>query len=406
MNKLHINIFLLLLLICFFKNSFACTDFRIIAKDKTVVVGRSLEFSEDLKSNIRTAPRGITITNKTPDGNPAMSWKSKYGYIYLDALNAPVALDGLNEKGLSFEYLYLPGETTYQTIPAQKSAQAIPYFRFGDWVLGNFATIEEVQRELTNIFVFSEKIAEFGDTIFPVHAAIYDATGKGIVIEFENGKMNVYPNDIGVMTNSPAYDWHLVNLRNYLDLSPYNPLPAIVNGIAFASTSQGSGMIGLPGDASPPSRFVKVAMLQATALPVETAEDAVNLAQHFMNTVDIPKGFVRSKQDKTDAVDITQWAVFKDLTHRVIYYRTYNDMTLRSLSLDKVNFAENAPLLKMPLVGKPFVFDVSEHFLKQNASENTTDKSGKLLNGRAVVTGDSIENKDAPKKELSKKDVS
>ena len=354
------------LLLLQLEQAFACTDFRIISQDKSVIVGRSLEFSQDLNCNVRTSPRGITFTNVAPDGTQGMSWKSKYGYVYIDALNAPVTMDGLNEKGLSFEYLFLPGETQYSQVPVGKNNQAIPYFRLGDWILGNFATLDEVKKELPNIYVYSQKLLEFGDEIFPVHAAIYDATGKGIVVEFIDGKMNIYNNELGVMTNSPGYDWHMVNIRNYLNLSPYNPVPVMFNKMTFISTGQGGGMLGLPGDVSPPSRFIKIAMLSASAVAAATAQEALNLAQHFMNTVDIPKGFVRAKKDEVeDWLEITQWAVFKDLTNKVIYYRTYNDMTIRSLPLGQLNLSENAPLLKMPMKGIPFIFDITEHFLQQ-----------------------------------------
>lgn len=378
MRRVVGRLFILVSSFMLVEHSFACTDVRVMAKDKTVVIGRTLEFAEDLNSNVRSAPRGTAFNNKAPDGSTALSWKSKYGYVYVDALNVAVAVDGINEKGLSFEYLFLPGETQYQTVPAQKQKQAVPYYYFGDWILGNFSTVEELRKELANIIVFEQTLPGL-DKVFPLHASVFDSTGKGIVIEFVEGKMVVYNNEAGIMTNSPLYDWHMINLRNYTHLSPYTPTPVIVNGMTFAATGQGSGMLGLPGDISPPSRFVKMAALSATAIPAETAGEALNLVQHFLNTVDIPRGFVRAKTDGADAVELTQWAVFKDLTNKVLYYRTYNDMTTRALSLDKVNLAENAPLLKMPLAGKPIVIDVTEHFLKQAApTDKTPAKSAEL----------------------------
>lgn len=352
-----------LLLALSFSTGFSCTDFRIAAKDNSVIVARSMEFAVDLKSNLRSSPRGRVYQNISPNGKAALSWKSKYGYLYLDAFNADAAVDGMNEEGLSFEYLYLPGETQYQTVEAGHENQSLPYYKFGDWVLSNFKTIDEVRQALSQIQIFEQKAPGFGDIVFPLHAAIYDASGKGLVVEFIKGKMAIYDN-LGVMTNSPSYPWHLTNLRNYLNMSPINPNPVKVEGITFASTGQGSGMIGLPGDISPPSRFVKIAIMLQTVIPAIDAVSAVNLAEHIINNVDIPLGFVREAQSTDHYTnEFTQWAVFKDLTNRIFYYRTYDDLNLHAVNLAKVDLSENAVPLKMPIAAKPQVQDMTEEFL-------------------------------------------
>ena len=231
-------------------SALACTDFRMTASDGTVVIARSMEFAVDLKSNLMTSSRGRTISNVTPNGKPGLAWKTKYGYAFLDSLGMGVTVDGMNEAGLSIEALYLPGDTQYQTIPAGQEKHALPYFNFGDWVLGNFKTVDEVQKALSTIYVYATTIPQVKDMIFPLHFAIYDNTGKGIVVEFVSGNLQVSENKVGVLTNSPTYNWHVTNLRNYLNLSPTNPNPVIANGMTFVSTGQGSGMIGLPGDIS------------------------------------------------------------------------------------------------------------------------------------------------------------
>ncbi len=341
----------------------ACTDFRIKSKDGAVLVTRSMEFAQDFNSNIRTQARGTEIVGKTPDGKPALSWKSKYGFIYADGMNQPITIDGMNEKGLSFEYLYLPNETQYQSIPATRNQQAVSYINFPAWVLGNFESVDEVKRALQTITVFQDTLPSMGKTVFPLHASIFDATGKGIVVEFVNGKMNVFDNEIGIMTNSPTYDWHLVNLRNYINLSPFNPNPVTFAGLVFPATGQGAGMEGLPGNIAPPSRFVKMAVFSRVTEPAATIDEALNLAQHFINNVDIFTGLARAKVQGKDVSELTQWVVFKDLTNKMFYYRTYNDMTLRSIALDKLDFSEQAQPLKMPMKDKPYVMDRTQDFL-------------------------------------------
>jgi len=358
---------ILVMLACMLSSAaIACTDARIVAKDGAVVIARSMEFATDLASNMMSSQRGKAFGSGViaPNGKPAASWKAKYGYLFLDGFNMGVALDGINEKGLSFEYLYLPGETTYQSIPTGKEAQSIPYFLLGDWVLGNFQSIDEVRQALREIYVYAQGLpAVENGAVFPVHAAIHDATGKGIVVEFIKGQMNIFDNQVGVMTNAPRYDWQITNLRNYVNLTPFNPQPTVVDGIDFVATGQGAGMFGLPGDISPPSRFVKTAFLLKTAVPVDNAAAAINLGEHILNNVDIPLGLARAVVDGKEADELTQWVVFKDLTQKVFYFRTYNNMTLRAVSLDKVDLSEKAPTFRMPLAGQPYVVDMTKQFV-------------------------------------------
>lgn len=342
----------------------ACTDFRLTSKDGNVLVTRTLEFALDLKSQLRTSTRGRVFTNTAPDGKPGLTWKAKYGYLYLDGLGVDIAMDGMNEKGLSIEALYLPGFAGYQTVPAGQDANALPYIQTGNWVLSNFATVDEVKAALSQVYIFNQMIPGLGNTVFPLHFAVYEASGKSIVIEIVNGKVNIYDNQLGLMTNSPTYDWHVTNLTNYAYLTPQNPKPVQDNGVLFASTGQGYGMIGLPGDISPSSRFVKIATLLRVVVPANNAVDNLNLAQHIINNVDIPVGLAREPQNGNFTSDKTQWAVFKDLTNRVFYYRTYGDTSLHSVSLAKLNFAEGAPRLKMPLTNVQFIQDQTDQFLK------------------------------------------
>ncbi len=344
---------------------FACTDFRLTAKDGTFLVARSMEFALDLHSNLRSSPRGRSFQTLAPDGKSnGLSWKAKYGYVFLDALNYDAAIDGMNEKGLSFEALYLPVFAQYQTVPPGQNLQALPYIQIGDWILGNFKTVDEVRTALANVYVFETKIPNFKDMVFPLHFGVTDASGQSLIIEYVSGKLHVYDNKIGVMTNSPTYDWHLTNLNNYVHLRPINPSPVMADGVQFAATGQGFGMIGLPGDISPPSRFVKMAILTNVVLPAKDAAEVLNLAQHVMNNVDIPLGLAREPESGKFTNELTQWTVFKDLTHQLFYYRTYTSITLRSVSLAKVDFSENAPRLKMPIESHEHILDVTDQFLK------------------------------------------
>lgn len=340
----------------------ACTDIRMTAKDGTVLITRTLEFGTDLKSNIRSSNKGRVFTTMTSDSKPAMSWKAKYGYIYLDGMGQDVALDGMNEAGLSFEALFLPGATKYQTIPAGKEQQSLPYLNLGDYILSNYSNVEEVKQMLPNLFVYAYKPTGL-QTVYPLHFSIQDASGKGIIVEYVNGILNLYDNPLGVLTNSPTYNWQMTNLNNYIGLSPYTPSPIVTDGVVFAATGQGAGATGLPGDSSPPSRFVRMTFLTKTVLPADTGDNLLNLAQHIINTVDIPLGSVRAKvANGNDQYENTQWTVFKDLKRKILYFRTYGDLSLRSITLDKVDLSEKAKPLKMSINGTQNVQDVTNEF--------------------------------------------
>lgn len=367
--KTHFLSLIAVWMLLFTGSTQACTDFKLQSKDGTLLITRSMEFGQNLQSNLRSSPRGRLFKTTTSNNQPGLAWKSSYGYLYVDGFNIDASFDGMNEAGLTFEYLYLPGETQYQTIPSGQESQAVPYTLFGDWVLSNFKTVDEVKEALNHIYVSTQTVPQLGQAVLPAHAAIHDERGKGIVVEFYNNKINVYDN-IGVMTNAPKYDWHVTNLRNYLNLSPNNPDTLTQSGFTYAATGQGSGAVGLPGDASPPSRFVKIAFMMANVYPAQNAKDLINLAQHIINNVDLPSGLVRSINQGNFSTDTTQWVVFKDVTHKIFYYRTYNDMTIREVDMEKVNFAENALPLQMPLVMPPYTMNVTDKFLASKPAGN------------------------------------
>jgi len=341
-------------------SSHACTDVRITAQDGTILVARSMEFGTDMQAQLRTSTQGREYQFKTSAGVDTAKWTAKFGYVYLDALGEDVAVDGLNEKGLSIEGLYLPSETQYQTLPAGSESKGVPYYAFGDWLLSQFQTVEEVRAALANVIVYEDKLAGFHGMVFPLHLAVHDATGKGLVVEFVKGEQKIYDNQIGVMTNSPQYDWQLINLRNYVNLVATNPTPIEQGGMAFTATGQGAGLMGLPGDFTPPSRFVKMAKLIQYADKSATGKDALNLAQHIMNNVDIPLGTVVGTEHGRTIKDYSQWVVFKDLTNKKFYYRTYDNLTIRGVSLSSLDLTKKGPRLKMTIAVPEFELDVTD----------------------------------------------
>jgi choloylglycine hydrolase len=335
--------------------SMACTHFRLIAKDNTVVIGRSMEFGPDLETNIYTVNQGTKFKSQTPDHQPGLSWQTKYGYLALDGFHLfPVS--GMNTEGLSFDLLYLPGLAAYQTYDKNNASHAMPYYQIADYILGNFSNIDEIKQKLPEINLYAKPLVHAGQSVvFPVHYVVTDKRGKSIVIEYIQGKLNIHDDATGILTNSPSYPWQEKNLDNYVNLSPYAPRPIVKDGVTYAATGQGGGAVGLPGDYTPPSRFVRVAYLVNTAKQMDDAEKTLNLATHILNNVDIPYGTVRGKQTDnaaSDEMDYTQWVVIKDLSHNILYFRDYSNLTLRKIEMDQLKFKSGAPEFKQALVEK------------------------------------------------------
>jgi choloylglycine hydrolase len=334
--------------------AYACTDVHIAASDGSVLSARSMEFGPPLGSRLVVRPRGSKLESPAPNGANGLGFIAKYGYAYMDGFQIDAVTDGLNEAGLSFGALYLPGFAEYESVSAADNPKALSNLHLGAWVLSQFATVAEVKAALGGVKVWGEPLAIFNNSFVPLHFAIHDASGKSLVLEWVGGKLTMYESTAGVLTNSPPYDWQMLNLRNFVSLSPDNAKPVKVNGVTYPATGQGSGLFGLPGDPTPPSRLVQTAVALAAADKPKDHMEALVLAQKLMNRVDLPAGLARDPGSHES--DITQWVVFRDHASRVYYYRTYEDMTLRALDLKKTNLAPGALARRIPIAtAKPTV---------------------------------------------------
>jgi choloylglycine hydrolase len=326
----------------------ACTDVRLIAADGTPITVRTMEFAVDLQSDAVIMPRGRSFTSPGPKAS-GLTWTSKYGYVFMSAYGQPAVTDGLNEKGLGFGALYLPGETQYETVKAGEEGRALSNIQFGAWALGNFATVDEVRDAVKDVRVWAEFVPQLG-SFSPLHYSFHDASGKSLVIEYVGGTVHVYDNKIGVLTNSPTYEWQIQNLRNYVNLTAENAAPVKLGNTTYAGTGQGSGLHGLPGDPTPPSRFVMAAATSYLADKPKDAAAALTLAQHLIDRVDIPKGLVRDySQGGKPMGDYTQWTVFRDHANKVYFWRSYEDTGLKSLDLKTVDFSAGQPMRSLPV---------------------------------------------------------
>ncbi|WP_207261775.1 choloylglycine hydrolase family protein [Desulfovibrio sp. Huiquan2017] len=317
----------------------ACTDFVIQAKDGTVVGGRSMDFAVDLEAKATVYPRGKQWTSEAPGKKQGFQWKQQYGFVGFSVLGQEASTDGMNEKGLSAKLLWLPS-VGYQTVPKGQEAKALDVALVPDWILGSFQTVAEVKKALPHMFVWGRELPGL-DSVPVLHLAVHDAQGNSMVAEWIDGKLNVYDNPLGVMTNEPPLPHQWANLRNYVNLSPMMQPSLELDGVKISGTGNGSGLLGLPGDCTPPSRFVRTAVLKRFAYQPETGKDAVILARHLLQQVDVMPGVSREKTPRGEAADYTQWTAIEDLTNRVVYFADYKDQTLRAIDLKKLDFTRS-----------------------------------------------------------------
>ena len=316
----------------------ACTDFQVKAKDNSIIIGRSNEFSIDLASRICVFPRGEKRLSVIANKQKGLAWVSKYGFVGIDAFkNKSLIFDGMNEKGLSVEALNFPG-AEYQPF---KSGKSLALTDFIILLLGNFATTAEVKKALKTINVVNVPLPQVPLPL-GFHFAVHDAQGNNMVIEFIKGKQKIYDNPLGVMTNRPTLGWHLTNMRNYLGIETNDKNATALGPITLEPMGCGNGWQGLPGDWTSPSRFIRAAFFVHKAPQPDNAEQAVNFANHVLNTVDIPDGLIVRQAGEKTYTERTQWVVLKDLTNTVLYHRSYNDGTLKKIDLKKLDFAPEA----------------------------------------------------------------
>lgn len=347
----------LILSLSFLTTAVACTGIQLKAKNGSTVNGRTVEFGVPLDLSVLVIPRNYAFTGTLPDGTNGLSYKAKYAAVGGSAYGEPAILDGLNEKGLSVAMFYFPGYASYGTITPQNKNQALSPTQFSNWMLTQFASLDEVKQGVKSV-VIAPTTPKGWPSLPPFHYIVYDNSGKSLVIEPINGQLKMYDNPIGVLTNSPTFDWHLTNLTSYINLSPVNAAPVTIDGMQLKQFGQGSGMHGLPGDFSPPSRFVRAAIFSSTALPADNAQAAVLQAFHILNQFDIPVGAVRAIQNNKIYPDYTIATTVKDPQNNKYYFRTYDDQTIKAVNMNTFDL-NGASLRRISMAGTTPVVDVS-----------------------------------------------
>lgn len=345
-------------------HGFACGDFLLRSEDNHVIAARSMEFPIPMASDVLTFNRGEKFQSTAPGNFPGVEWTSKYGYVGINAFHENNVDEGMNTEGLSAGALTLNG-SQYQFISESQRPEALAMMDTLGWILGNFATVDEVQEALGSVRIWGQFIEQMG-CIPGLHIALHDATGKSAVIEFLNGEAIFRENPIGVLTNEPPLPDQLLNLERYNHLMPLPPNEADYHGVKLPSAGPGNSMSGLPGGPNAEDRFVAIAKRVQCANPA-TCEETIETATHILNAVDVAKGIEIVELAGQKLMVTTHWSTVKDLTNRVFYYRAHNDGRLQAYDLTRVCFEPGTLHNRIAVCGSKLVFDDVTDKLKGEA---------------------------------------
>jgi choloylglycine hydrolase len=285
-----------------------CSGIRIICKDGSVLLCRTLEFGMELLYNISKTKNIIGIT--TDD----------------------YYLDGVNKNGLCVMTFYFPGFNQYvdkSTISRTENDEIVQLMSLEvtNYLLENTKSIIDIKKIASKIRVTTEKYKKF-NMIMPVHWFCADKSGDCIMLECINGVPTVYDNKLGICANSPTYPEHLISLQAFPEFSKYDNEKKTI--------SEGTGMLGLPGDFTSISRFIRLNVFQEFHNEPKNVLDGVATSFHILNNFDIVKGFVVNK--KTGIEEFTQYTAVYDLTNFDGWFKAYGEQIIRNIHIPKKTF--------------------------------------------------------------------
>lgn len=326
---------------------YACTGITIKTKDNKVIQGRTIEFGEyNLNSRIVISPRGKDFKSLTPTGKrEGYKWKAKYGFVGASVVYDQFIGEGLNEAGLNAGLFYFPHYGSLERFNPENAEISIADMELVGWILSSFATVDEVKEGLKKVKVVNIAYDDKNEPLPTAHWRIADAKGNNIVLEIvNNGEVKIYDNKVGVLTNAPDYEWHIKNLNNYINLYAGDTKSYDINGQKIFSFGSGTGALGLPGDITPPSRFIRAYFYLNSSNTPENVREGVNQAFHILNNFDIPIGieYPAEHKDKIpkNVPSATQWTAVSDLNNKIFYYKTMFNNQIRKIDLNKIDFTK------------------------------------------------------------------
>ena len=310
-----------------------CTGVRFSDDKGNMYFGRNLDWSVPYGQGVVVTPRGYKYHSAFLG---ELSMKHILIGMAIIEENVPLYFDCGNEAGLAIAGLNFPGYAQYETEAVDGKTNVAAY-EFPLWVAMNFSTVDEVEAALKNVAIVAKPINEK----YPVsmlHWLIGDGK-RSIVVEYTEKGMEIFQNDVDILTNQPGYAWHKENLRNYMNLDNKCPESVHWEKAEMKPFGSGSMMRGIPGDYYAPSRFVRVAYLNNHYPVKSTEEENVSRLFHTLAGVSMIDGAAAMTDG---AFEKTIYTGGYSAATQTYYYNTYEDPAIKSVKLADfdVNSAE------------------------------------------------------------------
>lgn len=311
-------------------------------------MGRTLDYEFSYGEEITVMPRNFPLSFRHGGGTDR-----HYAIIGMAhvADGYPMYYDAVNEKGLGMAGLNFAASARYSE--PEDGKQNVAQFEFIPWVLSQFASLGQARSAIEKINL----VGTTYDSRYPaakMHWIIADKSGA-ITVEPTEGGLKIYDNAPGVLTNEPPFDMQLFNLNNYMRLSPKQPENSFSDALDLGTYSRGMGGLGLPGDLSSMSRFVRAAFTKLNSLSGSGEAESVGQFFHILGSVEQVRGCCEVAQDK---YEITIYTSCFNADKGVYYYTTYNNRRITAVDMHRENLDSDF-LARYPMLDK-------EDVLRQN----------------------------------------
>lgn len=308
-------------------------------KTKDSYFGRTLDYEYSYKEEVTITPRNYEF--KFRNANNLTSHYAIIGMAFISD-DYPLYYDAVNEEGLAIAGLNFVGNAYYNE--KQLNKENIAQFELIPYLLGSCSSVKEVKKLLEKINITNEAFSEE----LPLAQLHWIISDKEDCITLESVKegLKIYDNPVGVLTNNPTFDKQLFNLNNYSGLSPKNKENTFNNKLNFDTYSRGLGALGLPGDLSSMSRFVRVAFVKMNSLSEENEMASVSQFFHILNSVDQQMGCCDLGNNK---FEITIYTSCCNTNKGIYYYTTYNNHQITAVDMHKENL-NSSTLIHYPLI--------------------------------------------------------
>ncbi len=308
-----------------------CTAMSVTSKSKKHFFGRTMDFSYELDPEIYISPRDYKWD--TGINNNVISNKYKFIGIGQDIGKITFA-DGANELGLAGAVLFFPGYADYSNCEYSDADRiSIASIDIINYILGNCSDIQDVIKRYNSINIIGVEDS-VTNSVAPLHWIFVDKKGKCITIEKTANGLKIFDNQLKVLANSPDFEWHMTNLRNYINISPVQQESVSWEDIIITPFGQGAGTFGLPGDYTSPSRFLRTAYLKSFTYIPEKDDEVINTCFNIMKGVTIPKGTVITKRGTND---YTQYTAFINTDSGDYYFNTYSNNQITKVNINQID---------------------------------------------------------------------